>query len=172
MHLLTKDTGQYVESGLEADLVNDYFLNIVRNLDIVDSDDMCYNVYDIQNRFCFLDNMPTVQEVTKLIKDIDISKSSCVEGISTKLCKMAMLSIPTHICRLFCASLESGVVPTSWTKGTIAVLPKDGDLSDPGNGRPITQTSICAKLLEKLVHARLLRYFMDNSVFSDYQFGF
>ena len=83
-----------------------------------------------------------------------------------------MLSVPEHICRLFTTSLESGVLPKSWTKGTITVIPKDGDLTDPGNWRPITQTSIFAKLLEKLVHVRLLKHFVNNDIISEYQFGF
>ena len=172
MHLLNKDTGVFIEFGREADFLNDYFLNIVRNLDIVGNDDLCQDVYNIQNRFCFLDNMPTVQEVIKLISDIDISKSSCVDGISAKFCKLAMLSVPNHICRLFCTSLETGTVPKSWTKGTITELPKDSDLSEPGNWRPITQTSLFAKILEKIVHVRLFRYLMENNIISEYQFGF
>ena len=36
----------------------------------------------------------------------------------------------------------------------------------------ITQTSLFAKLLEKLVHTRLLKYFMNNRILSDFQFGF
>ena len=76
------------------------------------------------------------------------------------------------MCRLLCTSLETGIVLKSWTKGTITVIPKDGDLTDPGNWTPITQTSIFAKLLEKLVHARLLKYLMTKSIISEYQFGF
>ena len=52
------------------------------------------------------------------------------------------------------------------------VIPKDGDLSDPSNWRPITQTSVFAKLLEKLVHKRLLQYLLDNNIISEFQFGF
>ena len=47
-----------------------------------------------------------------------------------------------------------------------------GDLSNPGNWRPITQTSIFAKLLEKVVHKRLLKYLLDNNIITDYHFGF
>ena len=133
---------------------------------------MCRDIYDILNRFCFMDDMPTVREVISLIKDIDISKSSCVEGISSRFCKDVMLSVPEHICSLFCKSLQIGNIPKVWTKGTITVIPKDGDLSDPSNWRPITQTSIFTKLLEKLVHTRLLRYFLNNNIISEHQFGF
>ena len=136
------------------------------------SDDLCMGVYDTLNRFCFLNDMPTTPEVLKLIKEIDVSKSSCVDNINTKFCKEAMLSVPDEICRLCCRSFETGKIPNSWTKGVITVIPKDGDLSVPGNWRPITQTSVFAKLIEKLVHKRLLAYFLDNSIISEYQFGF
>ena len=122
MHFYDKTTGQYVEQGKEADFLNDYFLNIVNNLNIIPTDDMCLDIYNIPNRFCFLDNMPTVDEVVRLIKDIDVNKSSCVDGISTRFCKDAMLSIPLMICNLFRKSLETGIIPTSWTKGTITVI--------------------------------------------------
>ena len=111
-------------------------------------------------------------QVIQLVKNIDTGKSSCVDNVSTRFCKEAMLSIPDVVCRLCCKSLETGIIPTSWTKGVITVIPKDGDLSDPGNWRPITQTSVFAKLIEKLVHTRLLKYFMNNSIISDFQFGF
>ena len=45
-------------------------------------------------------------------------------------------------------------------------------MTDPSNWRPITQTSIFAKLLEKIVHKRLLEFFLTNNIISDYQFGF
>ena len=149
-------------------ILNDYFLNIVHRFNIIPTDNMCRDVYDIPNCFCFMDDMPTVREDISLIKDIDISKASCVEGISSRFCKDVMLSVPEHICNLFCKSLQSGNIPNVWTKGTITVIPKDGDLSDPSNWRPITQTSIFAKLLEKLVHIRLLRYFLNNNIISEH----
>ena len=57
MHFLNKETGSYVEHGKEADFLNDYLLNIVRNLNIVPTDDLYLNVYDIKDRFCFLDDI-------------------------------------------------------------------------------------------------------------------
>ena len=68
--------------------------------------------------------------------------------------------------------MVTGKILTDWTKGTITVVPKGGDLTDPGNWRPITQTSIFAKFLEELVHTRLLKYFLTNNIISEYQFVF
>ena len=41
-----------------------------------------------------------------------------------------------------------------WAKGLINILPKGGNLKDPSNVRPITQTLLPAKLLEKIVQKR------------------
>ena len=52
------------------------------------------------------------------------------------------------------------------------VIPKCGDLTDPSNWRPITQTSIFAKIMEKIVYRRMFQYFNDNNILTSYQYGF
>ena len=52
------------------------------------------------------------------------------------------------------------------------VLPKSGDLTNPGNWRPITQTCIPAKLLEKVIQTRLMKFLLQNGYINDDQFGF
>ena len=162
----------YVEIGSEADFLNNYFINIVHNLNIPPSDDTMLDVYALDTSFCFMDNLPTVNEIVKLVKEVDVNKSSCVENINSRFCKEAMLSVPEKMCHMMTTSLVTGKIPQDWTKGFITVLPKDGDLLSPSNWRPITQTSIFAKILEKIVHTRLLKYFIDTKIISDNQFGF
>ena len=161
-----------VDHGKEADFLNEYFINIVQKLNIPPDHTSMDAVYNIDDTFSFEEDMPTLEEIHSLIREIDINKSSCVDKINTKFCKEAMLSIPGVICTIMCKSLRTGTIPVSWTRGIINVIPKGGDLSDPGNWRPITQTSIFAKLLEKLVHKRVLSYLMRNNILTDYQFGF
>ena len=165
-------TNNFVNVGDEPDFLNSFFADIVANLEIPQSDNLCENVYDVHNVFCFTNDMPTVLEITKLIAEIDVNKSSCVRDINAKFCKEAMLSVPNFICNICTKSLSSGVIPKEWVEGTITLIPKDGDLTLPGNWRPITQTSIFAKILEKLVHSRLLKHFVELHILSDYQFGF
>ena len=66
MHFFDKGAGCYVERGKEADFLNDFFFNIVGNLNIAPSDELCHGVYDKPNQFCIFDDMPTVPEVLKL----------------------------------------------------------------------------------------------------------
>ena len=129
-------------------------------------------MYDIDSTFSLEDALPTLEEISKIIRDVDISKSSCVVNISARFCKDLMLAVPNIVLSICNISLLTSKIPREWTKGTITVIPKEGDLTNPSNWCPITQTSIFAKILEKLVHRRLLKYFLDNQIISEYLFGF
>ena len=55
---------------------------------------------------------------------------------------------------------------------TVTLLPKDGDKTNPRNWRPISQTILFAKILEKIVHKQLLSYFLENKILCNFQYGF
>ena len=88
------------------------------------------------------------------------------------ICKCLLLNIPVKFRLLYLNSMFTGYFPFAWTLSHVKLIPKPGDLSNPGNWRPISMTNIFSKLLEKLVHSQLLKYLMDNSLISKYQFGF
>ena len=73
---------------------------------------------------------------------------------------------------MFQQSLVLGVFPREWAVGYINLLPKGGDKRNPSNWRPITQTCIPGKILEKLVQKRLMKYLNDKSILNDNQYGF
>ena len=80
--------------------------------------------------------------------------------------------IPDKIADLFNCSLRTGSFPRSWSRGYVNIIPKQGVLANPSNWRPITQTNIFGKNLEKIVHKNLLNYFLEHGVISDLQYGF
>lgn len=63
-------------------------------------------------------------------------------------------------------------IPSAWKSGVVSPRPKKGDPTNPNNIRPITQTHICGKLLEKVINARLTDYFESNNLFYPGQMGF
>ena len=65
-----------------------------------------------------------------------------------------------------------GIFPRKWAIGYINVLPKGGDKTNPSNWRPITQTCLPAKMLEKIVQKRLLSHLDRYHILNDGQFGF
>ena len=70
-----------------------FFNNIVGNLGIEHSEDECRNVYHVDSLFNFVDDMPTLEEVVKMIGDIDVSKSICVINIISRFCKEMTLAL-------------------------------------------------------------------------------
>ena len=56
--------------------------------------------------------------------------------------------------------------------GYVNIIPKQGSLSNPSNWRPITQTNIFGKNLEKIVHRNFLQYLLRHGIISDRQYGF
>ena len=73
---------------------------------------------------------------------------------------------------MFANSLYYAKFPVSWSNATVTLLPKDGDKTHQGNWRPISQTVLFAKILEKIVHKQLLSYFLENKILCNFQYGF
>ena len=168
-------TGLNVEKGTEASFLNNFFVNISTLLgldqDIVLNDNNLpvYNVADVLR----LENSNVGEnEIERLAKEIDTSKASCIKHINTRICKDVLLILPDKFSNLFNVSLLHGIFPKLWATGYVNIIPKSGDLNEPGNWRPITQTNIYAKILEKIVHKRLLDHVLDNNILCKYQFGF
>ena len=149
--------------------LNDYFANIGTNLNTLNGStlDDLVDIYPEMHGHVF-----SLHDILFLSKEIDVHKASCISGMRSDVCKYLFEYIPSRFAELFNASLESGVYPSEWSLGYVNLIPKQGDRSDPSNWRPITQTNIFGKNLEKVVQRALLRYFLEFGVISDHQYVF
>ena len=171
-HFVDPDTNRRVNVGEAANFLNDYFCNISTRLgfdaqapfneDFKIDVDEAYSGVDAE--FCLLSDPFVLDELEYCIDSIDISKSSSVLNISTFVCVDFMRAFPQHMLHIFNTSIRTGIFPTDWSKSYITVIPKCGKLSNLSNWRPITQTSIFAKILETLVHKRFLSYLDQNNI--------
>ena len=73
---------------------------------------------------------------------------------------------------IYNTSLLSGSVPISWKSATIIPLKKEGNSPDVNNLRPISLLPIQGKILEKIVHSRLMSHLDENNLLDDKQGGF
>ena len=127
-----------------------------------------YKVYNLT----IGDIQTTTDEIIKLTKDINIYKSSSINNISSRVIKDAFLAIPEKVCFLFNLSFNTGIFPRDWKCATIVPLQKEGSKSDVSNLRPVSLLPIPGKLMEKVAHERLLRYFENNNLLEEHQGGF
>ena len=157
-----------ISQGDVCDFPNDYYVNIGKDKLVVHTPCPVWDLNDPGHFF----NEVSEREVTSLLKDIDVSKDSCIEGISTNILKHGFIALSKQMRYLFNTSMQTGVFPCEWVKSLINILPKGCNLKDPSNWRPISQTLLPAKLLEKLVQKRFLAILNEQNYISDYQRGF
>ena len=86
-------------------------------------------------------------EILTLLKEIDITKSSAIDNLSSKLLKDALNCL-----------VEQFKFPEKWKRATISPLPKDGDPSLCNNHSPISLLLLQGKIAEKVVHTFLINY--------------
>jgi len=68
---------------------------------------------------------------------------------------------------LFCNSFMSmGQVPDAWKRAVVTPVYKKAPSSDPANYRPISQTSIFCKLMERVITVELSDHLLSRGVIS------
>ena len=112
----------------------------------------------------------TEYEILRLIKDINVSKSSAYTDISSKLLKDAFTVLCRELTHLFNTAITYEHFPNEWGLAEVTPIPKSGDLSNAKNWRPISQIKLPGKLLERLIHTQLSLYF--EHIFNENQHGF
>ena len=114
----------------------------------------------------------TVGEVGYILGNIEIGKSSGMEHINSNVLKIAFICLVRQLTHLFNCSLRCGEFPTVWAHGTITPIPKCGDSKLVGNWRPIALVPLPGKIMERLVHRRLLDVILEAGILSSNQYGF
>ena len=165
---IDNNTGETIRQGNICDFLNDFYVNVGRTNIVHDNPMPRWQPHDPGYHF----DPVTLKEVCDLVKEIDIHKDSCVEGITTYILKECFSTLTHQLQYLFNASLEECEFPRDWAKGFINILPKGGNLKDPSNWRPITQTLLLSKMLEKLVQKRFFKILRDADAISKFQYGF
>lgn len=133
-----------------AGLINNFFAGVGQKLDNDLPKSPFVNIYRQTDLEFTCTNSVSVQLVLDLIGDIDVSKSSGCMMISSRIYKDALEVLVEQLTYLFNLSLTTGVFPSAWKACVITPIPKKGDCTLLNDIRPITQTHICGKILEKI----------------------
>ena len=112
-----------------------------------------------------------IPEIVKLISDLNKKKGN-FDQISNKVIKSSCSVIAPFLVNLFNLCLKTGIFPECFKTAKVKPLFKGGDRQDPISYRPISLLPSLGKILEKVISIRLLHYFNDFDLFSQYQFGF
>jgi len=120
-----------------------------------------------------LTNIPvTLAEVQETIKLLLNKKTPDLNGISSYFIKKIdeVILVPLHhVIRL---SFESGYFPNQLKIAKVVPVFKSGDRLSMDNYRPISLLPTLSKIFEKIVANRLMQFLNQNSILSQWQFGF
>ena len=181
-NILLKDRGtQIVKEGV-AHFINDYFVNIGNFVppDNFSSDEISTEPsspeQDHPNASAFTPawklTKVTETEVFKVIRDINVSKSSGLDNISSFIVKEAFLALVPETTFMLNLSIASSTFPNVWKEALVIPIPKSGNLTQVKNYRPISLLPLPGKVLEKLIHGQISGYLETAALLSDCQHGF
>ena len=114
-----------------------------------------------------------IQQFLLYLRDLDVKKSSGMDGISAVMLKTHCLCYCTYsLKRLFNLSITSGKFPSDWKFARVVPIPKAGVRDNPANYRPISLLSSISKILERHILNVICFYLSVNSSLSTCQWGF
>ena len=112
----------------------------------------------------------TLEELETVLKGMKNLKSADDEGIVIEMIKYANETFKIALITLFNQSLEDGLFDESWYTSILQMLPKDGDLNELKNWRPIALLPIFYKIFSKLIYYRISSYLFSQQSFDQHGF--
>lgn len=112
-------------------------------------------------------------EIQQVLKGIKNKRSSGPDTIPNFVLKKLPRSAHEFLARLVNCILSIGYYPTSWKSAHVIPIPKPGKPTNEAKSfRPISLLSGLSKILEKVLHNRILEYCVENNLLPNSQFGF
>ena len=107
-----------------------------------------------------------------LFSEININKTSGIEGIRCDVLKTSLKFLLGPMTWLYQLSFDTGIFPDTWKVARVNPIPKNGNLKLITNWRPISLLSVPSKIAERLMHMHLTNVVTDLSFLSDDQYGY
>lgn len=98
--------------------------------------------------------------------------SSGPDGYPVMLVRNTIGVLAQPLAQMYNSFMSVGKMPTSWKSANVTPIFKKGPSSDPGNYRPISQTSVFGKLMERVIVADIIDYMFSKGFITKQQHGF
>ena len=120
----------------------------------------------------FIFEEPTEHEIKSIVSSLKINKSSGPNSIPTHILHLLKEEICNPLKKIFDLSFSTGKHPDILKISKTIPIYKKGSRLLVSNYRPISLLSNLNKILEKLVHLRIYKFFEDSHCLYSLQFGF
>lgn len=114
----------------------------------------------------------TANCITKAVRRIRFKTGSGPDGVTSQMLKISQPATTPYLETLFNISVNNSQIPAEWSTATVHPIYKSGSRSDPSNYRPISNTSITCKILERLITDHIHTIWSENKWLTEKQHGF
>ena len=111
-------------------------------------------------------------ETDAIISSLNSNKLTGPNSIPLKTLKLTQNEISQHLAHIFSLSFKTGVFPDSLKIAKVIPIHKKDSKLIVSNYRPISILSNLNKILEKLMHSRVMKFLDDQKILYLKQFGF
>ena len=166
---LISDRGEILsDDSKKAQAFNDFFASAFTREDLQN-----VPAVDVRNPVSFLSSIVISEDdVRKVLKNLQPDKSPGPDNIHPRILKECANELAVPLTTLFRNTMELSKLPREWKDANVTPVYKKGPKSSANNYRPISLTSVCCKVLEKLIRDAVLDHMLQNKFLSDKQHGF
>jgi hypothetical protein len=112
------------------------------------------------------------ENVLKVIKRLPLKTSVDSDGLSYKIIKKGGYILASRLLQLYNLSLEVSKIPSDWKVAIVSPIHKKDSKLSVKNYRPISVTSCCCRILERIINSELMSFLSQNNVLNNTQHGF
>jgi hypothetical protein len=113
-----------------------------------------------------------IERVKKQLEKLNVSKAAGPDNLHARVLFELRDLIVTPLYMIFDKSLQEEKLPKQWKEAYIKPIFKKGSKHLPSNYRPVSLTSVCCKILERIIRADIMEHLENNNLLSTDQHGF
>ena len=119
------------------------------------------------------DNVSFTDEVIlDKLKNLKVNKSPGPDLLHPRILYEVRHLIVTPLRLIFETSFNNGLIPQDWKFANTVPIYKKGSKAEVNNYRPVSLTNVACKIMESIIRDHVMKYFLDNHLFSNRQYGF
>ena len=168
---IVRNNKTYTSKSDIAEQFNQHFINVGPSLARIiepNNDNPTQFIKPLTSSFV-MSNV-TELEVCQLFSNLDDNKASI--NIPNKLIKIACNPLSRPFTYIYNKSIANGVVPDILKESQVTPIYKGGEVTDPGNYRPISILSPFSKVLERIIYNQMQSFLTKYNILFEHQFGF